>query len=585
MLYWWGTKPSGIIWMLTGWEETMKKISIPKHKSDHKVISLEMDASTFFDRAIKSLERHQYDKALKYFRVVVEKEPDNPANYCNVAGVLAELGNYREANEILQAVLQDVDPSMSECYYYMANNAINMEAFEQAEDHLIEYLRHDPEGEYSEEAEEMLYMVAYEMGRLPKQLIAPLPGFREKHEEAEWHLEEGRFLQATELLEELAKENPDYLPTYHNLGLAYFYTGQLEKAREIVTTILEADPNNLHALCNLAILSQHEGNETMTRGIMDMLKNLVPVQPAAAYKLAVTMGMLGEHQVAYELFSWLLKVDDQPEASLYHHAATAAVHVGKLTVAHRYWRRAAWLDPRSEIPKFYLEQMENWMNEPNSIPSLACYHYHLPFEEYMLKINQGETLEKVVLEYEKNSLLHTSLTWALTHGDRQTKLQVLTFVRWVKHKEAEVLLRHFLRKPIEDDELKQIAFFALRHMDAEPPYEVLYNGEMLALEESTNTQEKKWQQVLACLLENMDTYERPQQQDAKMLWDFLRQFSEIVIRKIEGMAAAIEYVVAKYYDLSLTQVQVAEKYKVASSTVARNAKLILPLLHHYFKQI
>jgi tetratricopeptide (TPR) repeat protein len=553
-------------------------------KISDNVISLEMDANAFFDRAIKSLERRQYDRALKYFRLVLEKEPDNPMNYCNVAGVLAELGHYQEANDMLRIVIQDINPEMAECYYYMANNAVNMGAFEQAEDHLIEYLRHDPAGEYADDAEEMLYMVAQEMGRLPKQVIAPLPSFREKHEEAEWHMEEGRFLQATELLEELVKEQPDYLPIFHHLGLAYFYTGQLDKAREIVTTILENDPNDLHALCNLALLSQHEGNEQITKQMMDMLKKLVPVQPAAAHKLAMTMGTLGEHQVAYELFSWLLKVDEQPEASLYHHAATAAVHVGKLSTANRYWRRAAWLDPQSEIPKFYLEQVEKWLSDASTISKPTGYHYHLPFEEYMLKINQGATKEKISEGYSKHSLLHYSLMWALTHGYRQTKMQVLSFMRFIKHKEAEALLRDFLRRRSEDDELKQIAFFALRHMDAQPPYEVLYNGQMHTVE-NTKGQEQMWQDVLASLLQNMDTYENPQLDDAKMLWDFLRQFSEIVIRKVEGMAAAIEYVVAKYYDMALTQAQVAEKYGVSASTVARNAKLISPLLYNYFKQM
>lgn len=556
----------------------MKKVSISKHKSEQNVIPLQLDANTFFDRAVKSLERYQYDKALKYFRYVVEKEPDNPANYCNVAGVLSELGHYQEANRMLNVVIKELNPEMTECYYYMANNAINMEAFEAAEDYLIEYLRLDSEGEYSAEAEEMLYMVAYEMGRLPKQLIAPLPNFREKHEEAEWHLEEGRFLQATELLEELVKEQPDYLPTYHNLGLAYFYTGQIEKARALVTKVLEVDPNNLHALCNLAILSEHEGNKEITSQIMEMLKNLVPVEPNHAYKLALTMGTLGEHQVAYELFTRLIKVEEQPEASLYHHAAVAAVHTGRFPVALRFWKQAAWLDPRSEVPKFYLEQIEL-----KSLDYLICYHYHLPFEEYMMTINQGKPMENMIDSYETNPLLRASLAWALTNGSRQTKLQALTFLRGIKHQIAETVLRQFLRKPTEDDELKQIAFFALRHMDAEPPYEICYNGEIMLLDDSMSNSEDKWQQVLACLLQNMDTYTHTQLEDVKLLWDFVRQFSEIDIRKVEGMAAAIEYVVAKFYELSLSQAQVAEKYHVSSSTVARNAKLLQPLVDHYFK--
>ena len=64
-----------------------------------------MDAAFFFERAVQSLDRFHYDKALKYFRRAVEYEPDNPVNHCNLAGVLSEMGNYEESNQILQQIL------------------------------------------------------------------------------------------------------------------------------------------------------------------------------------------------------------------------------------------------------------------------------------------------------------------------------------------------------------------------------------------------------------------------------------------------------------------------------------------------
>ena len=60
------------------------------YSDPHNVISIEMNANFFFDRAVRSLDRFQYDKALKYFRKAVEYEPDNPVNHCNMAGILSE---------------------------------------------------------------------------------------------------------------------------------------------------------------------------------------------------------------------------------------------------------------------------------------------------------------------------------------------------------------------------------------------------------------------------------------------------------------------------------------------------------------
>ena len=214
-----------------------------------------MDAGFFFERAVRSLDRHNYDKALKYFRIAAEKEPDNPINLCNLAGILSEMGRFEESNEVLESVLNEVDPQLYECYFYMANNAANMEDFDLAEEYLLRYLEEDPEGEFAEEANEMLQMLAYELGRAPRQPdYGGKYAWMKKHDEARCHLEEGRFLQATRALEELVEEYPDFLAARNNLSLAYYYTGQLNRAIQEIQKVLEADPNNLHALCNQELL-------------------------------------------------------------------------------------------------------------------------------------------------------------------------------------------------------------------------------------------------------------------------------------------------------------------------------------------
>ena len=102
-----------------------------------------MDATFFFERAVQSLDRLHYEKALKYFRRAVEYEPNNPVNHCNMAGILSELSQYEESNRILRHIVEDIDDTMTECYFYMANNYANMDNFEAAEVVLVQYLEHD----------------------------------------------------------------------------------------------------------------------------------------------------------------------------------------------------------------------------------------------------------------------------------------------------------------------------------------------------------------------------------------------------------------------------------------------------------
>lgn len=120
------------------------------------VIPVTLNANFFFERAVRSLDRFQYDKALKNFRKAVEYEPENPVNHCNVAGVLSEMGNYEASNDILTHVLENIDPAMTECYFYMANNFANMESYEEAERSLVTYLEEDVNGEFLAESEELM---------------------------------------------------------------------------------------------------------------------------------------------------------------------------------------------------------------------------------------------------------------------------------------------------------------------------------------------------------------------------------------------------------------------------------------------
>jgi tetratricopeptide (TPR) repeat protein len=181
-----------------------------------KVIPLTMDATFFYEKAVKSLDRYRYDKALKYFGKAVEYDPNNPVNHCSMAGVLSELGQYAESNRLLKQIVERIDPSMTECYFYMANNFANMEDYEAAEAALAQYLEQDAQGYYMDESEEMMEWLSLELDRPMKvKKIKSQAGLYE-HDRARALLEEGRFVEAIRLLEKLVKQHPDFLAAYNN---------------------------------------------------------------------------------------------------------------------------------------------------------------------------------------------------------------------------------------------------------------------------------------------------------------------------------------------------------------------------------
>ena len=128
-------------------------------------------------------------------------------------------------------MLDELDPAMTECYFYMANNYANMENYEAAEEALVQYLEEDPDGQFLEEAEEMMDLLHYELDR-PLQLPdvkARRPGSSTTRRAA--LLEEGKFVEAVELLEKIVEEQPGFLAARNNLALAYYYMGVFDQSR------------------------------------------------------------------------------------------------------------------------------------------------------------------------------------------------------------------------------------------------------------------------------------------------------------------------------------------------------------------
>lgn len=544
------------------------------------VIPIRIDASFFFERAVQSLDRYHYDKALKYFRRAIDLEKENPVNYCNLAGVLSEMGQFEQSNLVLQEVIEDVDPSMIECYYYMANNYANMESFELAEEALVHYLENDPKGVFLEESEEMMDYLSFELQR-PTQItqIKAREGLLE-HDTARVLLEEGKFTEATRTLEAIVEEHPDFMAARNNLALAYYYTGQFDKSVSTIHDVLEIEPGNLHALCNLAIFYQHLGRESEVQELIDMLRKTYPIQLDHMFKMATTMGILGEHAGAYQLFKRLLKLgEDGSDPSLYHYTAVAACSLGRFTEARRLWKQVERIDPGSEVASFYLRHLDE-IDEGVPVGKLH-YHYHLPFEEQFRALTRSE--EGIPDGLKEDPLVRSSFFWALRHGDYQTKLHVIQAFGAIGDNEVKEALTDFILEADEDDYLKRAALFVLRSMGVSEPLKAHLDGEIRVIKDASlglnlPTWEVKWQAVIEMAFRHMHKrYDLIEQHDLETLWvEFLtRVYPEVPrITKVEGWSAALEYLIAKIHRRPISYQEVATRYQASVSTISKNVKLI-----------
>ncbi|MGZ4133702.1 MAG: tetratricopeptide repeat protein [Tumebacillaceae bacterium] len=548
-------------------------------KKTTNVIPFQVDAAFFFERAVHYLDRHDLKNAVKNFRKAVEYEPDNPVNHCNLAGVLSELGDFEESNIILNKILQDIDPDMVECYFYMANNYANLGQYDLAEEYVARYLELDPKGEFSADAGEMMDILVQEFGG--GKVLSEMKQRQETEQRgrdlARKPLEEGKFMEATEYLEQAIADQPDSTAPRNNLSLAYYYLGELDKAIEISKEVLERDASNVHALCNLAVFYQHLGDKEHLSEILIGLRKLYPLYFDHSYKLATTMGILGEHTTAYRLFRQLLRWSDRTDAALLHCVAAAAANLGFYDRAKRIWDEVAALDPDSEIPAFFLNKVTEALEKGVPMQSVS-YQYHIPFQE-QFKIMKEQLQTGKLGGWRNDPLIRSSLFWALRHGDVETKTQVIQTFALIADKEVEHALREFIKDPEELDQLKRMALVVLRHMGAEGPFaahleqeDVLMPGQNVPQDEllTCNTE---WQEVLDGTINEMaDTLGDEACQLARDIWtDYLNRVLHAPpkISKVASWSAALEYTVLRRMGIRVSQADVAKRYGVSTGSVSK----------------
>ncbi|CAM3701663.1 tetratricopeptide repeat protein [Marinicrinis lubricantis] len=545
-----------------------------------KIISLKMDANFFFEKAMQSLDRYRYDKALKYFQRAVEYEPNNPINHCNMAGIYSEIGNYEQSNHILSKILNEIDPSMTECYFYMANNYANMESFEQAEEALLRYLEKDPRGVFLEESEEMIEMLSYELDRpTPIKHIKSREVFFE-HDKARSLMEEGKFTEAAAILKRLTKKYPDFLAAHNNLALAHFYMGNMEQCTACIGEVLQQEQGNVHALCNLAIVYKHQGNMTGLEQILELLRRMYPFHQDHVFKLAMTLGILGEHDSAYRHFQRLMNSGDfTDDPCLHHYYAVSSFRVGRWDQAERMWRKANRLDPDSPVPAFYLEHIEELKEMQEPYPHLS-YHYYLPYEDKFRDL--GGDPEGITEDLIRDPLIRSSFHWALYNGDEETKLQVIQALGILADEDAEGVLRDFLKNDQEQDDMKKAAIYVLKAMGAKEPFHVVLEGKEVVIYATPSSQlpvwEQQWQDVMEIASSHMSKrYDLFQKHDMQTLWiEYLGKAYPSVpfIQKAEGWAAALEYLTAKMHSRPVTYKDLAGRYNVSVATIRKHVLTI-----------
>jgi hypothetical protein len=374
------------------------------------------------------------------------------------------------------------------------------------------------------------------------------------------------------------------MAAHNNLSLAYYYTGMHEEAIRVTETVLEQQPDNVHALCNLTVYSVHTGPKSRLYACIDRLRKLFPLHYDQAMKVGTTLGLVGDHRSALRLFSVLIRLVDDPEPILLHSLAASAANCGQLTVAQKWWRMLSRLPEMEEVARYHLGRLESVMADGGKVLRVS-YQYDLP-----LKIQLAEMKRRLqdadLSTWRDDPVLRASLYWGLRHGSDSTRRAVIRTLAVIGDEDACKALSLFLRRTDIDGAIQAVALCALKICKDTGDVEIGRQGGVIR----QNLEEIPWTLLLAVdplwqeiwnktegFLQQAIPDEVIRRAEATWL-AFLREMflrNDLRVVKSQVWVAALVYVTFKQAadgnTKRLSQKDVAERFGVSTSSVSKAA--------------
>jgi tetratricopeptide (TPR) repeat protein len=320
-----------------------------------KILSFVPTGEYYFHKGMKAYQRRELMKAKKYLHRALQLEPLEPMIACQLSIVYTEIGEYKQSNELLHTIVDDLDPHMIECHYFLANNYAHLGLFKESYKHVSTYLEKEEFGEFSEDAEDLLELLELDSDD-PLEAVYEQDELIVNQEKARELLESGNFQRAVDLLQTIIKEYPEFWSAYNNLALAYFYLGEVQKATDTLEEVLEKNPGNLHALCNTAVFYFYQKRYDELDELVDGLEKVRPMLQEHRYKLGATFALIGRYEKSFTWLKALQKQGFEGDNSFNYWLSHAAHHTGHTQTAQQAWKRVL-----NETPE--KEGMEPWSTE------------------------------------------------------------------------------------------------------------------------------------------------------------------------------------------------------------------------------
>lgn len=522
-------------------------------KQSLKIVSFERPADFYFQSALKMIDNTNYLGALPMVRKALEKAPGNLDYMMKYAEILTELSKYEESNSILFEIQMKAKNERSECFFGMGCNFIGLGDLDKAEESFEKYLAASPNGEYREDVEEFLALFC-DIEEEEEYLLEDAYELKQQKlaEEGKRYLDNCEYQKAVEVLEKIDTNDPGMLFAKNNLALSYYCMKKTEEAIRITQKVLEREPENIHANCNMAMFLSRKDHVAACKYVEKTERRQKNTQDDF-YKIAITYCEIGEHEKALKYLSSILATCPYDEKVLFC-AAVASFNMRHYAESVNFFSDIIKLEPEESIASYYLKYVKDVMEGKKKHDELS-YVFQVPPNEARKRIRYLN--EKMKLPEEEFKQLWVNdrklkdiLLWGLEYGDNFIKQTVVEIISGFGGEKAERVFRRYILKRNQPDEIKNEIFIALKRMHADEPYIAYFNGGIVEVKvgilENVEENETKYFDKLFDLIVSVVSEEYSEQLAGKAV-SLLQEFTErgagsIYFPETKELAAAIAFV-------------------------------------------
>lgn len=266
----------------------MKKQALAGKK--HKILQFSQEHGFYYNLAVKHAMLKDFQGALKYIEMAIGKDEYNAEYIFNKACILVELKQTRESVKLLNYIIWNIDPTFTECYFGLGCNYFELGNFEKALHYFEKYVAMEEDGEFCEDAYEILFYMRlpgddYDFDLEDQMDLSERAQkqYRDSslklHAAGSMYLHRGNYKEAIRQFERSIKAYPETKSSRIRLSMAYYMTGQLRLAKLLASSVLKIQKNNHMAKLCLALYYSTDGQTDMSERLLSMFSRARAKKP------------------------------------------------------------------------------------------------------------------------------------------------------------------------------------------------------------------------------------------------------------------------------------------------------------------